>query len=338
MIQRPAGSIQTAGMPAQQAPLGTPFSASSTTADVLAGLDLTGREVIVTGGHGRLGREVTRALSAAGAAVTVAARDPRRAAAVVGGLDRVRVERLDLTDPGSIEDFAQRWLTSDRALHVLVNNAAVLFSPERLHDSRGHELQFSTSHLGHFQLTRALLPALLATAGARVVTVTSGAARFGEIRWDDLDFTTGYHPAAAYGQAKRANTLFTVELHRRYADRGVSAFAAHPGVVIGPGPFTPQQAASYREQGLVDEHGTTVIDPHNGKKTIEQGAATLVFGATSPLLDGIGGIYLKDCDVAALDDEPRPLTAHTIPSDANSAMLDPDDARRLWELSEDLLS
>ncbi|MCI3241410.1 SDR family NAD(P)-dependent oxidoreductase [Streptomyces spinosisporus] len=325
-------------MTAQQTPLGTPFTASSTAADILSGLDLTGREVVVTGGHGRLGREVTRTLTDAGARVTVAARDPERAAAALDGIKDVQVERLDLTDPGSVDSFARRWLASGRPLHTLVNNAAVLFSPEIVRDARGHELQFSTSHLGHFQLTRALLPALRAADGARVVTVTSGAARFGEIRWNDLDFTSGYDPATAYGQSKRANVLFTVELDRRYADQGIRAFAAHPGVIIGPGPFTPEQVESYRAQGLIDDTGSTVIDPEGGKKTIEQGAATLVFGAASPLLDGHGGVYLKDSDIAVLDDEQRPLTADSIPSDANSAMLDPDDARRLWEVSEQLLA
>ncbi|PSM37635.1 oxidoreductase [Streptomyces dioscori] len=324
-------------MTTQQVPLGTPFTASSTADDVLDGLDLSGREVIVTGGHGRLGREATRALSAAGATVTVASRDPERAAAAVHGLPGVRVERLDLTDPSSIEAFARRWLASSRPLHALVNNAAVLFTPELVRDARGHELQFSTSHLGHFQLTRALVPALLAAEGARVVTVTSGAARIGEIRWDDLDFATGYDPGTAYGQSKRANVLFTVELDRRYAAQGIRAFAVHPGVVIGAGPFTPQEAASYRAQGLVDDHGETVIDPDAGKKTVAQGAATLVFAAASPLLDGLGGVYLKDGDIAVLDDEQRPLTADSIPSDANSAMLDPDDAQRLWKLSEHLV-
>jgi NAD(P)-dependent dehydrogenase (short-subunit alcohol dehydrogenase family) len=324
-------------MTAQQVPLGTPFTASSTASDVLLGLDLTGREVVVTAGHSRLGREVTRALAAAGATVTVAARDTERAAAAVTGLPGVRVEGLDLVAPGSIRDFAQRWLASGRPLHALVNNAAVLSSPHLIHDARGHELQLSTTHLGHFQLTRALLPALRAAGGARVVTVTSGAARFGEIRWDDLDFATGYDPAASYAQSKRANVLFTVELDRRYGHEGVRAFAAHPGVVIGPGPFSPERAARYRAQGLLDDDGATVIDPESGTKTIEQGAATVVFGAASPLLDGLGGVYLKDCDVAVLDDEPRPLSAESLPSDANSAMLDPDDARRLWELSERLV-
>lgn len=321
-----------------QHPLGTGFTAASTTDDVLAGVDLTGRNVIVTGGHGRLGREVTRALASAGASVTVASRDVDRAAAAVEGIPRTSVEQLDLTDPASVESFAERWITSGRPLHALVNNAAMLFTPERRVDSRGNELSFSTSHLGHFQLTRALLPALRQADGARVVTVTSGAARFGEIRWDDLAFTRGYDAGAAYGQSKRANVLFTVELDRRYAHAGIRAFAAHPGVIVGPGPHDANRIASYREQGLVDEHGTTIIDPEAGKKTIEQGAANLVFGVASPLLDGIGGVYLKDSDVAKLDDEVRPLTADTIPSDANSAMLDAAAARRLWEVSEGLLA
>ena len=321
----------------QQHPIPSGFTAASTASDVLAGLDLTGREVIVTGGHSRLGREVSRSLAAAGAAVTVAARDPERAAAVVGELAGVRIEQLDLTDPASVTAFARRWSASGRPLHALVNNAAVLFSPELQRDARGHELSFSTSHLGHFQLTRALLPTLIAAGGARVVTVTSGAARFGEIRWDDPDLTKGYDPGAAYCQSKRANVLFTVELDRRYADQGIRAFAAHPGVVIGPGPFAPDRLASFREQGLVDADGTTIIDPGAGKKTVEQGAATLVFGAASPVLNSVGGVYLKDSDVAVLDDEVRPVTADRIPADASSAMLDPQDARRLWYLSEHML-
>ncbi|MFJ3382160.1 SDR family NAD(P)-dependent oxidoreductase [Curtobacterium sp. NPDC090217] len=321
-----------------QHPIGTGFTAATTADDVLAGIDLTGRDVVVTGGHGRLGHETSRALAAAGASVTVAARDTDRASAAVADIPGVRVEQLDLTDPASIDAFAARWSASGRPLHALVNNASTLFTPDRQLDARGNERSFSTAHLGHFQLTRALLPALLEARGARVLTVTSGAARNGEIRWDDLAFASGYDAGAAYGQAKRANVLFTVELDRRYADQGIRALAAHPGVIIGPGPHDPSRIASYRQQGLVDEHGATIIDPSNGKKTIEQGAATLVLGAASPLLDGIGGVYLKDGDVAVIDDEVRPLTADSIPADANSAMLDPDDARRLWTLTEQLLA
>ncbi len=325
-------------MTSPQIPLHTPFTAASTATDVLHGLDFGGREVIVTGGHSRLGREVTRALAAAGASVTVASRDTARASEAVAGIDRVRVEQLDLTDPESVDAFADRWIDTGRPLHMLINSAAVLFGPHLRLDGRGYELAFATSHLGHFQLTRALLPALREARGARVVTVTSGAARIGEIRWDDLNFTTGYHPVAAYAQSKRANVLFTVELDRRFAAEGIRALAVHPGVVIGPGPHSPQRLESFRAQGLVDEHGATIIDPPAGKKTIEQGAATIVFGAASPLLEGIGGVYLKDSDVAVLDDEVRPMTADSIPADANSAMLDREDASRLWDVSEKLLA
>lgn len=337
-------------MTTRQHPIGSGFTAASTAHDVLAGVDLSGREVIVTGGHSRLGREVTRSLAAAGASVTVAARDPQRAAAILAGIPtadpigdtsgvtRVRVERLDLADPASIEAFAQRWQKTGRALHALVNNAAMLFAPERRLDARGNELSFATTHLGHFQLTRALLPALREAGGARVLTATSGAARFGTIRWGDLSFRSGYDAGAAYAQSKLANVLFTVELDRRYAGDGIRAFSAHPGVVIGPGPHAPGAVANYRAQGLVDDVGATVIDPVAGKKTAEQGAATLVFGAASPLLGGAGGVYLKDSDIAVLDDTERPLTPDSIPSDANSAMLDPDDARRLWAVTERLLT
>lgn len=325
-------------MIADQHPLGSGFTAAATAADVLEGVDLTGREFVVTGGHGRLGRETTRALVGAGAAVTVGARDPHRAASVLGHVTGVRVEPLDLTDPDSIDAFVQRWLARGKPLHGLVNNAATLFAPDRRLDARGNELSFSTSHLGHFHLTRSLVPALRDAGRSRVLTVTSGAARFGRIRWHDLAFEKGYDPGAAYGQAKRANVLFSVELDRRHAGDGIRAFAAHPGVVIGPGPHDPGVIPSYRAQGLVDDHGATILDPVAGKKSPAQGAATVVFGVVSPLLDGLGGLYLKDNDVAVLDDVERPLTADDIPAEANSGMLDPHDSRRLWDLSEQLLA
>ncbi|OIH94437.1 SDR family NAD(P)-dependent oxidoreductase [Curtobacterium sp. MCBA15_001] len=318
----------------QQHPVGSGFRTATTASEVLAGLDLTGHHVVVTGGHGRLGLEVTRSLAVAGATVTVASRDVARASAVVAGIPRVQVEHLDLTDPGSVDSFTARWNASGRPLQALVANAAVLFSLERRLDARGNELAFSTSHLGHFQLAQGLLPALRSAGGARVVTVTSGAARIGAIRWNDPTFAHGYDAGAAYAQSKRANVLFSVAFDLRHAAEGIRATAAHPGVVIGPGPHRPDRVAAYREQGLVDEHGATVIDPERGTKTIEQGAATLVFGAVHPALDGVGGVYLKDSEVAVIDDEVRPLTAQRIPADANSAMLDPDDAERLWRLSE----
>lgn len=204
-------------------------------------------------------------------------------------------------------------------------------------DARGNEAQFSTGHLGHFQLTLALLPALRAAGGARVVNVSSGAQRFGRIRWDDPNFVSGYDPMAAYGQVKAANVLFAVELDRRWAADGIRGYAVHPGVVVGTALNRDMSLESLRAQGLVEEDGTPIIDPVAGKKNPQQGASTIVFAATSPLLQEIGGVYLKDNDIAVLDDEMRPLTADRIPAEAASSSIDPESARRLWALSEDLI-
>nr|WP_281372960.1 SDR family NAD(P)-dependent oxidoreductase [Kineococcus aurantiacus] len=295
---------------------------------------MTGTRVVVTAGHRGLGLVTTRALAAAGAHVTVATRHPALAARTLAGVDRVAVAGLDLLDPASIDAFTRAW---DGPLHVLVN-AANLPAPAQVErDARGVEKQFATGHLGHFQLTTGLLPALRAAGAARVVTLSSGAHRFGRIRWEDPGFTTGYHPQAAYAQTKLANVLFSVGLDRRYAADGVRGYAVHPGVVLMGALDDPVWAATLREQGLLDAGGRPVIDPARGKKTPEQGAATVVFAATSPLLADVGGVYLKDNDVAPVDDEVRELTADVIPSDATSAALDPATAQRLWGFSERLV-
>ncbi|WP_131195595.1 SDR family NAD(P)-dependent oxidoreductase [Lichenihabitans psoromatis] len=319
----------------KQHPIGTGFQAASTADDVVAGLDLRGNSVIVTGGHAGLGLETTRTLSRAGASVTVAARDVDRARAALSGLDDVEVEQLDLTDPTSIDAFTARWLATGRPLHVLINCAGASGGPT--HDARGFDTQFATNHLGHFQLTRALLPALRAAHGARVVNVTSGAHRFGKIRWDDPNFVTGHDRRAAYAQSKAANVLFTVELDRRCAADGIRAYAVHPGVVVGTKLNASAGPDALRAMGLIDETGRPIIDPSAGKKTPQQGASTIVFAATSPLLAAIGGVYLKDNDIAPLNDELMSLSADHIPSDAMSHTLDPASARRLWEMSEHML-
>ena len=326
-------------MPTPQTPLPTPFPPSATAQDVLAGLDLTGREAVVTAGHTGLGLEVTRALSRAGASVLVAARDPERAARAVAELERVDVERLDLLDPASIDAFAERRVATGRPLHVLVNGAGVPFPLQVQRDARGYEVQFATNHLGHQQLTLALMPALRAAHGARVVTVSSAAQRSGEIRWDDPHFTAGdYDPGVAYAQSKLANVLFTVELDRRYAHEDVRAYAVHPGVVVGTALNSASGPELLRMLGLVDDQGAPVIDPERGKKTPQQGASTIVMAAASPLLAGTGGVYLRDNDISPVDDEARPPTADSVPGDVTSHAIDPESARRLWELSERMLA
>ena len=320
----------------KQHPLGTPFTPASTADEVLAGIDLVGRNAIVTGGHAGIGLEVTRALAKAGASVTIGAREPDRAAAALDGMGRVEIGRLDLVDPRSIDAFAARWLEGGRALHILVNGAGASGGPKR--DARRFETQFATNHLGHFQLTLALLPALRAAGDARVVNVSSGAQRFGRIRWDDPNFTNDYDSRAAYAQSKTANVLFAVELDRRWAADGIRGYAVHPGVVVGTKLNGSAGEPALRRMGLIDDTGKPIIDPAVGKKTPSQGASTIVFAATSPLLAGIGGVYLKDNDISALDDEPRQLTAECIPAEVASHSLDPASAERLWAMSQRLLA
>ncbi|MBO2458204.1 SDR family NAD(P)-dependent oxidoreductase [Actinomadura violacea] len=328
----------------KQHPLGSGFTAASTADEVLAGIDLSGKNAVVTGGHVGLGLEATRALVKAGASVTVASRDPGRAAAALGETQGIEIGRLDLVDPSSIDAFVGRYLGSGRPLHILLNNAGVMAPAELTLDARGYEIQFATNHLGHFQLTSGLLPALRAAGGARVVNTTSGATRISGIRWDDPHFATGYDGHLAYAQSKTANVLFAVELDRRWSHDGIRGYAAHPGIIVGTnlGGSMPadQVRAMNLAMGLVDESGRPIIDPESGKKTPQQGAATIVFGATSPLLADTGGVYLKDNDISPLDDaaDPTAQGADLIRSqNVVPHSIDPQSAQRLWTMTEQLI-
>lgn len=326
----------------KQHPIGSEFTAASTAADVLDGIDLTGRNVIVTAGHVGLGLETTRALASAGANVTVASRNPATARAAVAGIDGVRVEQLDLIDPASVAAFAARHLDSGTPLHILVNNAGIM-GGDLVRDARGFEAQFATNHLGHFQLTNELLPALRAAEGARVVEVSSWGHHLSDIRWDDPHFDGDYEGMTAYGQSKTANVLFAVELDRRFADDGIRGYALHPGGIVSTNLGACFSIDDWRTMGLVDEHDDPIIDPERDMKTPEQGAATQVFAATSPLLADVGGVYLADNDISPLDVGFVPVSIditvplHTSPGVAEYAV-DPESAQRLWELSEKLLA
>lgn len=325
----------------KQHPIGSGFTAASTADDVLRGIDLSGVHVVVTGGHVGLGLQTTRALSNAGASVTVGARNPERAAAALSELPRAEVSPLDLLDPHSVEAFAARYVGSGRPLDILINNAGIM-GGELVRDARGYEAQFATNHLGHFQLTLALLPALRRAGDtARVVNVSSGGHHLSDIRWDDPHFETGYDGMLAYGQSKTANVLFAVELDRRWAADRIRGYSLHPGVIAGTNLAPWVSDDELRAMGVIDESGRPVIDPDRGQKTSQQGASTTVFAATSPLLADIGGVYLMDNDIAPLDATPLTTAFGTEPITLLGVApyaVDPESAQRLWELSEKLLT
>ena len=239
-------------MTQKQQPLGTGFTAASTAEEVLEGIDLRGRNVVVTAGHVGLGLETTRALSSAGASVVVGSRDPDRASAALAGIDRVAVGRLDLVDPASVDAFAARYRDSGRPLHILINNAGIM-GGELARDARGYEQQFATNHLGHFQLTNGLLPSLRKAAGARVVEVSSWGHHLSDIRWDDPHFEREYDGMVAYGQSKTANVLFAVELDRRWADDGIRGYSLHPGGIVTTNLAPWLSTEDRRAMGLIDD-------------------------------------------------------------------------------------
>jgi NAD(P)-dependent dehydrogenase (short-subunit alcohol dehydrogenase family) len=291
----------------------TGFGPRSTADDVLAGIDLSGKLAIVTGGYSGIGLPTTLALLRAGAHVVVPARRPGIAAAAV----ETEVDELDLADLASVRAFTARFLASGRRIDILVNSAGIMRTPET-RVGPGWELQFATNHLGHFALVNGLRPAL--ADDARVVSVSSAGHHLSDIRWDDLHFERdAYDPSVAYGQSKTANSLFAVQLNAI----GIHAFAVHPGKIR-----TPLQRHLRHEEmvgsGWIDDDGN-VIDPTF--KTPEQGAATQVWAATSPQLSTVGGLYLEDCAVA------EPMPANPELAGVRDYAVDLDAAARLWELS-----
>ena len=322
-----------------QHPLTSGFGPASTAADVIGGIDLTGTVAIVTGGYSGIGLETVRVLRGAGAEIVVTARDVGRARAALRGLDGVEIAPMDLIDAASIDAFADGFLASGRPLHLLVNNAGIMATP-LARDKRGFESQLAVNHLGHFQLTTRLWPALVAARGARVVALSSRGHRFSPFIFDDPQFEhRAYEPFVAYGQSKTANSLFALELDRRGQAEGVRAFAAHPGTIIDTGLIRHIDPEAIRAAGAIGEDGEPVRDPEQQLKTIPQGAATTVWCATSPQLAGHGGVYCENGDISPLvdpEDEAAWRKSSGMPGVLPYAV-DADAATRLWELSERLV-
>jgi NAD(P)-dependent dehydrogenase (short-subunit alcohol dehydrogenase family) len=305
----------------------TPFGAQSTAAEVIAGIDLTGRRAIVTGGASGIGIGTARALAGAGAEVTLAVRNTeageRTAADIIAstGNKQVLVAPLDLADQASVAALVAGW---NGPLHILVNNAGIMASP-LMRTPQGWEMQFATNHLGHFALATGLHHALAAAGGARVVSVSSSAHHRSPVIFDDIHFEhRPYEPWAAYGQSKTANVLFGVEATKRWASDGITVNALMPGGIRTNLQRYVSDEELERMRVAAGVTGATW-------KTPEQGAATSILVATSPLLDGVGGRYFEDCNEA----EAGKLSAR---NGVAAYALDPEAAARLWQVSVNTLT
>jgi len=321
-------SLPNDGEPMTSTPIKTGFTAESTAAEVIAGTDLSGARAIVTGGASGIGLETARVLSLAGAEVTLAVRnvhDGQQLAADMNsatGRANVQAARLDLADLASVEKFVRDWRAP---LHLLINNAGIMALPQRQVTPDGWELQFATNHLGHFALTAGLHAALAAAGGSRIVSLSSRGHLRSPVHFDDINYVIRpYDPLDAYGQSKTANVLLAVEATRRWADDGITANAVHPGAIRGT------NLGRHMSAEVLDGVVTTTAYRF---KSIEQGAATTVLVAISPLLEGIGGRYFEDCNestVIARDVNYLASQDHGVAPYA----LDPANAHRLWEISK----
>jgi len=313
------------------------FSRQSTALEVIEGIDLRGRNIVVTGGASGLGLETSRALAQAGASLTLGVRNAAQGDDAVNTIGEetgnrdIRVALLDLADLRSVQRFAEAWLARGEPLHVLINNAGIMAAP-LTRNALGWESQFATNHLGHFALTRALLPALLKAPDARVVALSSSGHRLSGIEFDDIHFERReYNKWKAYGQTKTANALMTLHLDTLYGRQGLTANAVHPGgIKTGLSRYLPLE--EIQALGWVKPEGSDDGAVPPGFKNPEQGAATSVWAATAPELQGRGGLYLEDCNEAI----PSPAGERRfgyVPHIRDRAV-----AERLWAVSEAMLA
>ncbi|MGV9351954.1 SDR family NAD(P)-dependent oxidoreductase [Streptomyces misionensis] len=311
--------------------LRTPFGPKATADEVLSGVDLTGRRMLVTGGASGIGAETAAALARAGAEVTVAVRDPAAASALTDRARQekwkgeVRVRRLDLADLATIRELTRAW---HGPLHALVANAGVMALPGLVRSATGWEMHMATNYLGHFALATALLPALRQAGAARVVAVSSGAHRRHPFDFDDPHFEyTPYDPWTAYGRSKTANVLMATGIARHWAEDGITANALMPGWITS-GLQRHLDLKTLQAMGAADENGDRIDQPHY--KSLRQGAATSVLLAASPLVDGVSGRYFED-------NQEAPVTADGTGDGVAAHALDPGDADRLWDLAHTAL-
>lgn len=321
-----------------QRPINSGFNAQSTAEEVISGINLSGKTAIVTGGYAGIGLETVKTLTEAGASVIVPARDLEKAGKNLSGLNNIEIEKLDLMDPQSISNFADRFLDSGRNLDLLINNAGIMWVPLR-RDSRGIESQLATNYLGQFHLTAALWESLKNTDGARVINVSSYGHQMSPFDFNDPNFEhRTYETLLGYGQSKTASNLFAVALDERAKKFNVRAYAVHPGSVYGTDLGREEPIDLYIQMGTHDADGKIKPEVQAQLKTIPQGAATTIWCATSPELKDIGGVYCENCDIAEIDrgqiehryDDPSTIR------EVQPYSIDLNLAEKLWILSEEM--
>jgi NAD(P)-dependent dehydrogenase (short-subunit alcohol dehydrogenase family) len=315
---------------ALQHPIGSGYNAGTNASEVIKGVHLNGKTVIVTGGNTGIGLETVKTLSKAGATVIVPSRNVQKANENLSEIPNVEIEEMDLMDPKSIDAFAQRFLASDRPLDLLINNAGIMFVPLRC-DADGNESQLATNYLAVFRLTARLWDALKKADHARVLNVSSLGHHWSSVNFDDPNFEHhDYDMLQAYGQSKTAVNLFSLELNERAKPTGIMAYSIHPGNIWGTELTREAPKEILQQFGFLDENGEVVQSVIEQMKSVSQGAATTIWAATTSQLKDIGGIYLEDVDVASLNTDPAEF------SGVKSYSFDKDSAEKLWALSENL--
>lgn len=321
---------QIAYQGALQKQIGSGFDTKSTSTEVIKGIDLSGKIAIVTGGNTGIGLETVKTLAIAGARVIVPARDIGKAKKNLEGIPNVEIEQMDLMNPNSIDRFTEKFMASARPLHLLINNAGIMWVPFR-RDSRGIESQLATNYLAQFQLTARLWMALKQANGARVVNVSSQGHQFAPFDFEDPNFEhREYETLLGYGQSKTAVNLFSLELDNRAKAHNVRVFSLHPGAIGGTELGREASLELWQKMGFCDLGGNILPEIAASLKTIPQGAATTVWCATSPMLNNIGGVYCEDVEIAKIASDKSTTSGVMLYS------VDGNKAKRLWKLSEEM--
>ena len=320
----------------QQKPTNSEFHSKTNADEITKGIDISNKTAIVTGGYSGIGLETTRALVTAGAKVIIPAKRTEIACKNLEGIvPNEDIVEMNLENLNSVKKFTEDFKENFKKLDLLINNAGIMACPET-RIGNGWESQFAVNHIGHFLLTKELMDTMAENDSARFVSLSSSAHSLTGILWDDIHFQNNpYDKWMAYGQSKTASSLIAIEFHRRMVDKGVSGFSVHPGGIL-----TPLQRHLQKEEmvalGWMDENGSPSEMAKNFFKTTSQGASTTLWCATSSSLNGIGGVFCEDCDIAKRKNEvDESLQRYFGVADW---AVDTEEASKLWDVTEKMLA